>query len=98
MDKAQRLELIRKTAKAKLSKWQFIARGPSTAVQLAQEPAKRRTVDPAWGLALSFRWGRRKWLETPTENPEKTLGDRNRQGVSPLAKIADKYPRRLPRM
>ncbi len=96
MEKQKRAELIRERLRAKAGKWQFAGSGkPTATVQL--ENKESRISLQSWGLALSFRWGRTQWLETPDKKPSVAPKPKRNEKEHALTKIAAREPYKLRR-
>jgi hypothetical protein len=95
MEKAQRVELIRARFRAKVGKSAYVSSGRP--LRAAPQPAKESKVTlDSFGLALSHRWGRTRWLEAPDPRPDPAaLREPQRAGEAVLTRIARKLPRRL---
>lgn len=94
MDKAQRAELLRQRFKAKAGSMAYV---PSGMPAKAPEPVTGRMRFGGWGFALSHRWGRTEWLETPDPKPKPSVATKHRKGVPALTVIAAKAPKKLVR-
>jgi hypothetical protein len=92
MNKKARAAIIRKLVKAKRGKlWQpIVPVNPNR--EKPPEHGKFSRIDcQSFGLALSFRWGRREWLEKADPNPELKIAPKRTAKPSPLTKIAGKW-------
>jgi hypothetical protein len=96
MDKAQRAEVLRQRFKEKAGKWQYVTTGRPRP-QVEPKPKVSRLDCQSFGLAVSHKWGRTEWLETPDVKAQAELGNRNRKGVPALTTIAAKAPKKLVR-
>ncbi len=94
MEKAQRAELLRQRFQAKAGKWQYVSTGRTRPDAETPKPSR---LDSSFGFALSHRWGRTEWLETPDAKTKRAVGTRNRKGIPALTVIAAKAPKKLTR-
>lgn len=94
MVKADRLAAIRAAHKARFGLMAYVPSGKSAR---PAEQVTGRIQFGGWGLALSHRWGRTQWLETPDPKPKPTVTTKHRQGIPALTVIAAKAPKKLVR-
>jgi hypothetical protein len=97
MKKASRSELIRAIYKAKAGGFAYV---PSGKPPKPKETVTGKINSQSFGLALSFRWGRTEWLETPDEKPNPaTPRPKRDSGETAITKIARKAgPKKLARL
>jgi hypothetical protein len=95
MDRAARMELIRSRHRVLAGPNVYVSRGLEP--KLRSEP-KRHGEFPKFSVLGLYDWCQVKWARMPDAKQEPDMGHRNRQGISPLIKIAEQLPAKLPRV
>lgn len=96
MDKTDRQALIGALYKAKAGGFAFKASGEGR--KPVPEPAKVDRLVIGWPQIIPDTKRAPRWLKAPVEQPDQSLRIQRKERVSPLTKIAEQLPAKLPKV